>query len=394
MDITKLDNTFLVREGEPQDINVVSSKDSYLYDKDGRRYIDFTMGWCVGNLGWGNEEISSSIRNFRGPTYVSPGMLYEPWIELARLLADITPGKLTKSFRATGGSEAVDIALRTANAYTRRPKFISIEGSYHGDCIGGTSIGSSSFREHQKGLLFESYKIKPPLNNQAVDQVATLLKQGDVAAVIMEPIICNLAVYIPEYDFMERLQSLCKEYGALLIIDEVATGIGRTGKLFGCEHYNLEPDIICLAKAMSGGYAPIGAVVATEAVAQAMEYESSYWSTFGWHPLSVAATLANLNYILANRSQLELHIEKMSDYFKKKLHGLKFNQAVDIRIKGLAIGLVFESGDLAKKIVNKARSKGLILSLHNDTEFTMFPALNITPDTAEEGLAILEQCVS
>ena len=148
MSIKEKDNKFLARSRPPHDLEIINSEESFLISSKGKKYIDFTMGWCVGNIGWGNKEIRKSLKNFNGSTYVSPSFLYKPWIKLAELLAKITPGKLTKSFRATGGTKAVDIALRTANAYTKKPKFISIEGSYHGDSIGTMSIGSSDYRKH------------------------------------------------------------------------------------------------------------------------------------------------------------------------------------------------------------------------------------------------------
>lgn len=393
MNLQQRDKKFLARATPAHNIQIVNAESSFIIDSKGKRYIDFLSAWCVGNIGWGNKEIRNRIKQFKGPDYVSPSLLYAPWVELAELLAKITPGNLSKSFRATGGSEAVEIALQAANVYTERHKFISIEGSYHGDTIGAMSVGSSSFREHHKGLLFKTHKIKPPLDDKAADRVERLLKQKNIAALIMEPIICNLAVHIPEKTFMTRIQKLCKKYGSLLIIDEVATGFGRTGKLFGADHYNLKPDILIMAKAITGGYAPMGAVITTNAVAKAMQFESSYYSTYGWHPLSVEAAIANINYILKNREKLLDNVHELSDYFQERFSTMRFKHEPNIRIKGLAIGLEFKKEGYSNKIVNEARSKGLLMSLHSETEFTILPPLTMSKKVAKKGLDILEECL-
>src|SRR5688500_9922310 len=163
------------------------------------------------------------------------------------MLARIAPGKLSVSYRTTGGTEAVEGALQIAMAYTGRGKFLSIEDSYHGNSIAAMSIGSSENRETFKNLLPNCRKIPRPLDHNALAKVETQLKKRDVAAFIMEPIICNLAALVPSGEFIRGVRELCTRYGTLFIADEVATGFGRTGKLFACEHFDLEPDILCMA---------------------------------------------------------------------------------------------------------------------------------------------------
>ena len=133
MKLRELDKKHFGRQGEPEDVVVGNSADSYLTDARGRKYIDFMMGWCVGNLGWANTEIRAAARKFDGPDYVHPEYLYRPWAQLAEMLARITPGKLAVSYRTTGGTESVEGALQIAMAYTGRGKFVSIEDSYHGN---------------------------------------------------------------------------------------------------------------------------------------------------------------------------------------------------------------------------------------------------------------------
>lgn len=393
MKLQEKDSLYLGRDVPSIPVEIVKAKGNCLYGPRGEKYLDFLMGWCVGNLGWGVKNIQDKIRKFQGPDYVNPYYLYKPWAELGKLLADITPDHLVKSFRATGGTEAVEIALQAAMAHTKRDKFISVEGSYHGHSIGAMSIGSSEFRQRYKNLLPNCYKITPPLDAEAGKKAERLLKQKEIAAFISEPIICNLGVVIPDKEFFEITQKACKKYGTLLIADEVATGLGRTGKLFASEYYNLKPDIICLAKGLTGGYGVLGTTIMTEKVAQSMRFDFSFYSTFGWHPLNVQAAIANLKFLLRKKASLLKNVVKMSRYFEKRLKTMKFKYPAKIRVKGLAIGVEFKEKDYAVEVVNKCRNKGLLFSELGPYIFTLFPALTIDQKTAKKGLDILESCL-
>jgi adenosylmethionine-8-amino-7-oxononanoate aminotransferase len=392
MNVKQADRKFLFRDTPAQDLQIVKSEGSLLYDERGRKYIDFLMGWCVGNLGWGNKIIRARLGKSGRPDYVNPFYLYKPWAELAELLAEITPGRLMKSFRATGGTEAVEVALRAAMSATGRSKFISIEDSYHGNSIGAMSVGTSYFREQYVNLLPGCYKIMPPLNGNAADRAEKLLKRRDIAAFIMEPVICNLGVLMPEKEFMSGMQQLCRKYGTLLIMDEVATGFGRTGKLFASEHFGMKPDIMCMAKGITGGYAGLGATIITEKVARSIQDGFFYYSTYGWHPLGVEAAVANIRYIVANKDKLLANVTGMGDYFRTRLSRMKFKYPAAVRVVGLAVGVDTGNDDYALKVLNKCQAKGLLFSVDGQT-LIMFPALNIDKKTAKKGLDILEQCL-
>jgi 4-aminobutyrate aminotransferase-like enzyme len=165
---------------------VAGAEGSVVFDAQGRRYVDFVMGWCVGNLGWNQRDLQAAIKQSRSPAYVHPSYFYEPWVDLAELLASIAPGKLKKSFRATSGTEAVELAMQMAMMATQRRKFLSIEGSYHGNSIGALSIGSSEYRGQYRMLFPGCLEVDPPLDKKAVKKVARLLKRDDIAAFIME----------------------------------------------------------------------------------------------------------------------------------------------------------------------------------------------------------------
>jgi 4-aminobutyrate aminotransferase-like enzyme len=392
MDLKTKDRRFLARE-EREDLQVVDARGSVVVDARGRRYVDFVSGWNVGNLGWARKEIRAAIRRFDGPDYVFPEFLYAPWAELAQMLAEVTPGKLQKSFRATGGTEAVEIAMQAAIAHTGRRGFLSIEGSYHGDSFGAMSIGSSEYREVFPNLLRKCEKIEPPLDARAADRVETVLKRRETAALVMEPILMNLGVLVPEARFMTRVQQLCRKYGTLLVMDEVATGFGRTGRLFGSEHYGIEPDILCMAKAITGGYAGMGATIMTREVAGSLaEAGSAYYSTYGWHPLAVAAAIANIRYIRKHQKRLLRNVVEMGDYFRTRLTRMEFERDTEIRVKGLAIAVEFDDDDNADRLAGKCRKAGLLLSTA-ESALTMFPPLTVDRRTAKKGLDILEECL-
>ncbi len=387
------DEKYLARDSSATPLEVKNSEGSFIFNVKGNKYIDFTMGWCVGNLGWGNKQIEKRIKDFSGPNYVSPDYLYKPWAELAEKLAEITPKKLTKSFRATGGTEAVEIALQAAMSFTKRTKFISLQDSYHGHSIGAMSLGLVDFRNWYKNLLPNCQKISPPLDEKAGKKVEKLLEKGDIAAYISEPIVCNLGVEIPTQKYFDIVQHACKRYGTLFIIDEVATGFGRTGKLFALEHFNLEPDIICLAKGLTGGYGALGATVTTEEVAKAMKFEFSFYSTFGWHPINVEAALANIDYWQKNKTSLLKNVKKMSKLVEDRLKSINFGSKAEIRIKGLAIGIKFEKEGYSYDLTKKALKNGLLISAFDSYSILMFPALNIDEETMNEGLNLLEKSV-
>lgn len=393
MNIQQKDKKYLGREGSPRPLVIARTDGSYIYDNKGKRYIDFFMGWCVGNVGWSVPEITKEVEKFKGPTYVGPGFYYEEWAELAELLAKITPGKLTKSFRATGGTEAVEIALQAAMSHTKRSKFISVEGSYHGHSIGAMSVGDSSFREWYKNLLPNCYKIKAPLDEKAAREIEKLLSKKDIAAYISEPIVCNIGVEIPEKKYFEIVRAACRKYGTVFIADEVATGFGRTGKMFASEHYNLDPDIMTMAKGVSGGYGAIGATIMTPEVAKSFEFDFSFYSTFGWHPLSVRAALANLKYLVKNKKKLFDNAEKASSYIEKRLKSMNFKYPVTIRAKGLAICAEAKNGKYIADVIAKSEQKGLLVADTGPGRLIFFPALDIDSKTLKEGLDILEQCL-
>lgn len=364
----------------------------YVFDSSGRRYIDFFTGWTVGNFGWNSRKIQHRRETSRRPDYVYPGFRYAPWDELAKRLISMAPGRLTTCFRATGGSEAVDMALQAAAIHTGRRAFVSIEGSYHGNTLGTLSIGASESRKEIPALLPRCKKIRPPLNAKALRTVRSRLKNRDVAAFVMEPIVINLGVLSPANDFMSGLRDLCRRYGTLLILDEVASGFGRTGKLFATEHFRISPDIICLGKAITGGAAGMGALLTTTTVARSMEESGAFYSSYGWHPSSVEAALGVLQFLQRSKEKLMANVNSLGELFRNRLGQMSFLRRPEIRIKGLAVGIDVGDEKYASRIESKCRKNGLLIA--NEGEILlMLPPLTIERTLAERALNIFARSI-
>ncbi|MDB4888696.1 MAG: argD, partial [Gemmatimonadetes bacterium] len=374
------------------DLYVARAAGSYLFDTRGKRYVDFVMGWCVGNFGWGDAELERRIERFRGPDYVYPDYRYRPWEELATLLVRLAPGDLTKCFRATGGSEAVELAIQAAMLHTKRHAFVSLEESYHGNTFGAMSVAGSEYREKFPRLLPNCRKIRPPLDEDALDRIETRLKRRDVAAFIMEPVSINLGVCVPQAGFMKGLRALCTRYRTLLILDEVACGFGRTGRIFATEHFDIEPDIICIAKAISGGVAGMGAMLATAAVGETMEAKGEFYSTYGWHPRSTDVAIASIRRIMRDKRKLLAQVAETSDYFRERIGEIEFRSKLTLNMLGLAIALHFEEDEYADALADRCRRNGLLVASQSG-DVLLLPALNIDRRTASRGLDILEQSV-
>jgi len=383
MDVAERDRRYMAPEGRPEGVQEAWSEGSLVFDRHGKTYVDFTAGWCVGDLGRGNEEILAALRGFNGPAYVHPDCLYRPWSELAEMLAGLTPGKLTKFYRATGGSKAVEITLQVAMAADGREGIVSLEGIYHGDTLGARSRGGD--RQTYPNRLAPCHRVEPLLDDWSAGGVEGRLEGEQIAAFVMEPVVCNLGALIPSKEFMTRVREACRRYGTLPVADEVAAGCGRPRKLFASEHFGLDPDVMCLAKAITAWYSPMGATVATAAAG--VRFDSSY----GWHPLSVAAAIASLKHWGKHESTLLGNVVAEGNCFRTRLTGMKFAEPGAIRVIGLAMGVEFgEGGDDAAKLGDRCRESGLLVSAEAESLPTLFPALTIDPEVARQGVDILE----
>lgn len=376
------------------DIDIVRGEGCELIDASGRRYLDFIAGWCVGSIGWAHPEIRSAlIDEANRGTYLPPFLKNAQWEALATRLTELAPGNMEKVFPCTSGSESVDMAVKCVRAATGKNVILSIDDVYHGHTYGAASVGDA--KKRITGSILPDCEALPMPGRDAktetvLDQLEKRLKKGDVAAFLSEPVWTNAGAYIPPPEFYPRVQELCREYGALLVMDEVATGFGHCGTLFASEIWNLEPDIITVAKAFTGGYATMGATIVTEEV-----YEKSKgipcYSTFGWLQTDLAATMANVEII--TRDRLWENAKHVGNILLNLFEPLKALKIVK-NIRGIGLVLAIElKGVEATDMQRKCADKGLILETAGPALF-MTPALVLQPEEAKRGADIIHEVLA
>ncbi len=330
---------------------------AYLYDKEGRDYLDFLSGYGVYNIGRNHPVIKKTIRDVLDMDL--PNMVQMDCALLSGLLAEAivkrTGPSLDAVFFPNSGAEAVEGALKFARCATGRSRILSLAGSYHGLTYGSLSVtGNMHFQEGFGPLMPGAERVK-------YDDLADLerqLKLGDVAAFIAEP-VQGKGVNVPSEDYFPKAQELCRKYGALFICDEVQTGLGRTGKLFGFQHWGLDPDIITLAKTLSGGYVPAAAIVTRRSIYQAvfsrMDRCVVHSSTFGRNNLAMACGLATL-HVLDDEKLVEngaLKGEQLIAALREL--GKKHDLIKEVRGRGCMIAIEFqEPKSLKLKVAWKA----------------------------------------
>ncbi len=318
---------------------------AYLYDMDNRDYLDFLSGYSVYNMGRNHSVVKQAICDVLDLDL--PNMVQMDCSLLSGLLAEAitnrTPAHLDSVFFCNSGTEAIEGALKFARAATRRKRVLSLESAFHGLSLGSLSLmGCDSFTEGF-GPLMDEWDTRI-----ALDDIASLereLAKRDVAAFVIEP-VQGKGCKTPKSDFYVRAQELCRKHGTLLISDEIQTGLGRTGKMFGFQHWNLEPDIITLAKSLSGGYVPCGAIVTRREIYQntfsRMDRCVVHSTTFGRNNLAMACGLASLE-VLENEKLTE-NAARIGQLLAKRIDALREKHTFikEVRGKGLMIAIEFQ----------------------------------------------------
>lgn len=401
---------------------VSKAKGSFLWDVDGNKYIDMSSQWATNNLGnvpdFLLEETCKALKQYGFLIYsLNPHL---PLYEFAEVLLKYAPSKRLKRviFDATG-TGAVEASVKFAWASKKRPWIIGFYGQYHGVSIGGailSSIDGSSknYLEHLQGGIIhvpypEPYRIPMNMTQEEFgdwiidyikDYILTRYAEPDrIAAILIEPIVLEGGVWIPPKKFMRDLRRLSDEYGWLLILDEVETGLGRTGKLFAIEHFNIEADLMPLAKGLSGGLLPIAAVMGSD---EAMSVPIEVGTTFAGHPAACVAGKLNIEYMIKNKiperaARLgEKALKIMEDWPER------FKYVGDVRGIGLALGIEFVKNKESKepfkefgwKVFLECQKNGMIPLYDTDTwVIRLEPPLNIEEDILLEGIEILENAI-
>ena len=364
-------------------------------DIHGKEYLDFSGGPAVFNIGHRHPKVVQAVKEQldRMPMSVR-AMPRKAEADLAELLAQITPGDLQFTFFANSGAEANEGALKLARLATGRTNIVGAVDAFHGKTFGALSASGREKYKTPFEPLVPGFSHVPFGDLETMDRAVT----NQTAAVILEPIQGEGGVIIPPEGYLRRVREICDRAGALLILDEVQTGLGRTGKMFACEHWGVTPDMITMAKALGGGVIPIGAITGRPRIWKTLEQNPYLHSTtFGGNPLACTAGVATIQVLL--EEHLPERAADLGPYMVERLRELQRRHPTvvkDVRGKGLLIGMEFIDPDVVLLITADALARGLIVfySLNKPECFRIAPPLIITRQQIDRAVEVLDQSIA
>jgi len=365
-----------------------------VWDEDGNAYIDCGSGYAVMNLGHRHPRVVAALeRQLQKMPLSTRLLLSRPQVELAELLAAVAPGRLRYSFFSNSGAEAVEAALKLARLATGRLKVVAARGAFHGKTLGALSVTwNPAYRNPFKDLFLHVEHV-PYGEAEALERAV----DEETAAVILEPIQGEAGVVVPPDDYLPRARRVTQERGALLILDEVQTGLGRTGRMFACQHWGVVPDILCLAKALGGGILPVGATVGTREVFRVFEDQPLiHTSTLGGNPLACAVAAEAIRVVREEDlpGEAERKGEKALGVFREL--AVKHPQVVrEVRGRGLLIGIEARDSGVGGALLEAIlRRRVIVVPGLNDFRVLRFaPPLNIPDGLLEEALGRVAEAV-
>ena len=385
---------FLSNQGQtspfPFLIEVESAEGIYIYDKSGKRYTDLISGVAVNNIGHRHPKVVEAIKNQVDKhlhVMVYGEFVQDSQVDLANKLKAVLPESLNCIYAVNSGTEANEAAIKLAKRVTGRMEIVSFRGSYHGSTNGSLSISGNEVKKKAFRPLMPEVRFIHLNNYEELNQISE-----KTAGVILETIQGDAGVRIPKDDYIVALRKRCDEVGTLLIFDEIQCGMGRTGKLFAFEHFNVIPDILTLGKALGGGM-PIGALVSSTDNLSLFTHNPmlGHITTFGGHPVVCAAAAATLNVL-----QSEINwvlVEKIGSYIEKELGSLP--QIKEVRRKGLMFAFDMESAEIVNKVVEACLEKGIITFwfLSHPYSFRLSPPLTITMEETSQSVSIIKEII-
>ncbi len=371
----------------PLALEIDRAEGSYIFDVYGKKYVDFISGISVSNVGHCHVKVVEAIKN-QVEKYMHL-MVYgeyveSPQVQFAKMLCDFLPDNLNAVYFVNSGAEAIEGAIKLAKKYTGRSEIIAFKNAYHGSTSGALSImGNEKLKQAFRPLL-------PGINFLNFNNIEDLCKiSKKTACVIVEVIQAEAGVVLPQAGYLKALEKSCKENGVLLVVDEIQTGMGRTGSMFGFENYDILPDIITLAKALGGGM-PLGAFIASKEIMTTLcSPPLSHITTFGGHPVCCAAGLAALNVII-NENLLDEVVAK-GEIIKNLLSFDNY----EVHGRGLLLALDLKSPELNFKVIEKCIQKGLITDwfLFADSMLRISPPLNISDDDIVFACEVIKEVI-
>ena len=388
---------FLTHVGQtspsPLMIEVARAEGSFFYTPEGKRYYDLVAGVSVNNVGHANPRIIEAVQRQVADymhVMVYGEMVERPQVQYATRLAELLPGDLENVYFVNSGAEAIEGAMKLAKRYTARTELISMRRAYHGSTQGAMSLMGEPEGEEWK----EAFRPLLP-NVRAIDfndfEQLNLITER-TAGIIMEPVQGEAGVRLPDPEWLEALRLRCDQTGALLIFDEIQTGMGRTGALFAMQKYGILPDIVCLAKAFGGGM-PLGAFIARKEVMDTLQSNPvlGHITTFGGHPVCCAAGLALLEYLIDNHVVEE--VEQKGALYEELLKD--HPQVVEIRRCGLLLAVELGSSEKMYRMMELFKENGILSDwfLYCDTAFRISPPLTISEEEIRDSARIIRECL-
>jgi acetylornithine/N-succinyldiaminopimelate aminotransferase len=373
----------------PLGIEVTRAAGATVWDRSGRAYLDLLAGMGVANVGHTHPEVVAAVRaqaERHLHVMVYGEFVQEAQVRLAARLAGLLAPSLAVVYFTSSGAEAIEGALKTARKHTRRTRLVAFEGGFHGDTLGALSIGGNPIYRDPFAPLLPDVTFLPFDDESALTAI-----DERTAAVVVEPIQAEAGVRIPRPGFLPALRRRCNHTGALLVLDEVVTGFGRTGRLFAHQHWGVVPDLLVLAKALGGGL-PLGAFVGRAEVMATLSHDPplGHVTTFGGHPLACAAGLAALEVLL--RDDLAARATTLGTALRTRLAACIGRGGLRaVRGLGLLLGLEFDDAAACARFAKNALARGVILNwtLHRDTVVRLAPPLVLSEAEAEQALAVI-----
>jgi acetylornithine/N-succinyldiaminopimelate aminotransferase len=369
----------------PLGLEVSHADGSYVYDTNNNRYLDFVAGVSAASLGHRNQRVNQAIKDQLDK--YSHVMVYgeyaqHPATEFCKLLAQHMPAKLSKTYLTNSGTEATEGALKLARRVTGRSQLISCFHAYHGNTMGSMSVMGFEERKQVFRPLIPDVDFITFNNDEDLQKITT-----KTAGIILETIQGGAGFIEPYNDFLKKVRERCDEVGAVMILDEIQPGFGRTGKLFGFENYDVVPDVVVMGKGMGGGM-PVGAFTASPEMMDLLSHDPKlgHITTFGGHPVIAAACLATLQE-LTETDIMAQTLEKEKLFRKLLVHPL----IKEVRGRGLMLAAMTESADITDKVILRCHERGLILFwlLFEGCAIRITPPLTISEEEITEGCGII-----
>ncbi|MEN8182125.1 MAG: acetylornithine/succinylornithine family transaminase [Myxococcota bacterium] len=357
-------------------VALVEGSGSRVRDVEGREYVDLTAGWGVTAIGHCHPSLREAIAEQAGRLMQTTNLFYTlPQLELAERLVEITPAALTRSFFLSSGTEAMEGAIKLAHRATGRTRFVSTHDSFHGRTLGSLSlIGQEKHRAPYEALLAATTRV--PYGDLAAARDAI---DDATAAVVVEPIQGEGGVNVPPLGYLAGLRERCDETGALLVLDEIQTGLGRTGRWLALEHDGVVPDVLTLGKGLGGGF-PIAAFLTSEAVAATVSL-GDHGGTYAGNPLGCAAANAVLRVL--EEEKLVERAASLGERLRERLEAFAAEhsgRAREVRGRGLLLGLELADAEHAATLPTRALARGVLVNVIAGRVLRFFPALNIPED--------------